>query len=169
MATVTNVTVDDVRDAIAQINADLYNGNIVPKRLEALSATRVRVTLTVRDSRAEGSRISDSGRRVSAACWHVHGNLYDAILDKVPSAVIRPYGGRIDCNGGNWQDWNAGSEYAPRAMSTLCDCEPDGTPRNMREVESGHLWQYARFTGTKTCQRCGLLPLDSDDTELACV
>lgn len=31
-----------------------------------------------------------------------------------------------------------------------------------------HRWQYARFTGTKTCERCGLLPLDSDDVATPC-
>ena len=31
-----------------------------------------------------------------------------------------------------------------------------------------HVWQVSRFTGTKTCERCGLLPLDEDDTESTC-
>jgi hypothetical protein len=31
-----------------------------------------------------------------------------------------------------------------------------------------HRWQYARMTGTKTCEKCGLLPLDSDDTATLC-
>lgn len=31
-----------------------------------------------------------------------------------------------------------------------------------------HNWQYARFTGTMTCEDCGLLPLDEDDTETEC-
>lgn len=31
-----------------------------------------------------------------------------------------------------------------------------------------HVWQEARFTGTTTCERCGLLPLDADDMETTC-
>jgi hypothetical protein len=31
-----------------------------------------------------------------------------------------------------------------------------------------HRWQYGRFTGTKTCERCGLLPLDEDDRTTPC-
>jgi len=31
-----------------------------------------------------------------------------------------------------------------------------------------HEWQVSRFTGTRTCQRCGLLPQDSDDMESEC-
>lgn len=35
-------------------------------------------------------------------------------------------------------------------------------------VRTKHEWQYARFTGNKTCAKCGLLPIDSDDEELPC-
>jgi hypothetical protein len=31
-----------------------------------------------------------------------------------------------------------------------------------------HVWQESRFTGTTTCSRCGLLPLDADDMETTC-
>jgi hypothetical protein len=34
--------------------------------------------------------------------------------------------------------------------------------------ERKHVWQRARFTGTRTCERCGLLPLDSDDDDSPC-
>jgi hypothetical protein len=36
------------------------------------------------------------------------------------------------------------------------------------EIDADHEWQYARFTSTKTCTVCGLLPFDSDDEELSC-
>lgn len=31
-----------------------------------------------------------------------------------------------------------------------------------------HVWQAGRFTGTMTCERCGLLPLDDDDVSTPC-
>lgn len=31
-----------------------------------------------------------------------------------------------------------------------------------------HTWTISRFTGTKTCSTCGLLPLDEEDTESPC-
>lgn len=34
--------------------------------------------------------------------------------------------------------------------------------------ETQHEWQIARFTGNKTCARCGLLPLDDDDALSEC-
>lgn len=33
---------------------------------------------------------------------------------------------------------------------------------------SDHEWQVSTFTGTKTCSRCGLLPLDDDDMQSTC-
>lgn len=32
----------------------------------------------------------------------------------------------------------------------------------------GHEWQSGRLTGATTCSKCGLLPLDSDDTNTDC-
>ena len=31
-----------------------------------------------------------------------------------------------------------------------------------------HEWHAATFTGTVTCSKCGLLPMDEDDTESEC-
>lgn len=31
-----------------------------------------------------------------------------------------------------------------------------------------HRWQRGRFTGTRTCEACGLLPLDRDDIASVC-
>ena len=31
-----------------------------------------------------------------------------------------------------------------------------------------HVWQVSRMTGTTTCERCGLLPLDEDDMDSTC-
>lgn len=33
---------------------------------------------------------------------------------------------------------------------------------------TAHRWQYSRFAGTRTCERCGLLPLDDDDYATDC-
>jgi hypothetical protein len=36
------------------------------------------------------------------------------------------------------------------------------------EVPHAHTWQTSRFTGTKTCLECRLLPLDEEDTTSNC-
>jgi hypothetical protein len=130
MATVSNVTRDDIVRALEAINASTYAGNIKFKRgPESLNqkGTRHAFTLTVQDSRGEGSRISASAfspeRRVAAACWHAHGHFYDALLELAPNAIVRTAGSVISADGGNWQDWQAGSMAYPRMMSELCDCE----------------------------------------------
>lgn len=47
-------------------------------------------------------------------------------------------------------------------------------PFMVRETEHGvevfdpHTWQFGLFTGAKTCERCGLLPLDYDGIEYRC-
>ncbi len=33
---------------------------------------------------------------------------------------------------------------------------------------SPHTWQYGRFTGAQTCERCGLLPVDPIDSYSDC-
>lgn len=78
-----------------------------------------RVVLTL------GARISSSGRRIAAACWHVHGDFFDALLKIQPNAVIVTRGGPgavIDKNGGNWQDCNIGSRMSPMMFSEACEC-----------------------------------------------
>jgi hypothetical protein len=36
------------------------------------------------------------------------------------------------------------------------------------DTATAHDFQRSRFAGVLTCQRCGLLPLDSDDLNLPC-
>ena len=36
------------------------------------------------------------------------------------------------------------------------------------EPSRPHVWQTARFTGNRTCSRCGLLPLDDSDVSSDC-
>lgn len=35
-------------------------------------------------------------------------------------------------------------------------------------LDTRHVWQSSRFTGTTTCARCGLLPIDDDDRDTPC-
>ena len=46
--------------------------------------------------------------------------------------------------------------------------EPSDNQGGMRRIPNAHVWQYGRFTGAMTCERCGLLPLDQDDIETEC-
>lgn len=119
--------VETLEKALKIVN-DKYDDNIVFKRCEAVNnaGTRARFTLTVKDSRKAGGRISHSGRRVAAACWHVHGDFFMTCLAINGSAVIKS-AGCADIKAGytraDGQDRNIGSIASPMMYSEACDCE----------------------------------------------
>ena len=115
-----NIAIGQVKQALETINKK-YDNNIVFKTLNELGH-RVHFTLTVKNSRGKGGRIGHTGRRIAAACWHVHGTLFDEIFNICPDAVITACGNKITMNEGNWQDKNIGSQFQPLFYSEACDC-----------------------------------------------
>ena len=129
-----NVTIQELTWALDQINRK-YDNNIIFRRLEQKGKT-VHFTLKVCDSRGPGHRrgvpqFGKEGRRMPYACWHVHGDFFDALFAIQPKAVIITSGSlanplssnSITIDGGNWQDWGIGSYMFPCMMSEACDCE----------------------------------------------
>jgi len=117
---VKNVTSQEIEAALKTVNKK-YENNIVFKRFEQKGKQFV-FTLTVKNSKKAGGRIGNSGKRVAAACWHVHGDFFDALLEINENAVITTCSGKIDKNNGNWQDRNIGSIYEPLMYSEACNC-----------------------------------------------
>lgn len=118
---IKDVVYDDLLIAL-ETASRMFDGNIVFKRIEPTNKARTRwtVTLGVRNSRFPGGRISYSGRRVAAACWHVYGTFLDALP---PYARFRsPYTNGWMMPGEEWRDWNIGSRYRPLMYSDACDC-----------------------------------------------
>lgn len=126
-------TITDLEKALSIINKQ-YEGNIEFKVITAINrkGDRVRFTLTVCDSRKAGARrgVWDN-RRVHAACWHAHGDFFDALLTIVPSAIIRSsynqgeieiYKDRDGDIQNNWRDWNIGSQMHKVNYSQACEC-----------------------------------------------
>ena len=139
---VTNCTEKELRKALSNTNKK-YKGNVIFKRCDVLSSNRIRFTLRVKDSGGKGAKTGFSGRRSIAACWHVHGHLFEEILKIRQDAIIRPSGQKIDINGGNWQDRNIGSIMTPLMFSDACGCgkeipystlHRDGTTTNNRTI-----------------------------------
>jgi hypothetical protein len=103
-----------------------FDDNIKFKRLET-KGRNILFTLTVKDSRGSGSRKSASAfhsdRRVSAACWHVHGYFFDELFKVNPAAIVVSQGNKqITKDSGNWKDWQIGSRMYPIMYSDACDC-----------------------------------------------
>ena len=125
---VYGVTESQLQDALADTNLE-YDGNLVFRRgPERVSRNCLQFTITVNDSSGTGAKYNHvTGRRVSAACWHAHGDLFETLLDIEPNARIvtgyGPNGSEITADGGNWQDWAAtGIYYGPMMASQMCNC-----------------------------------------------
>lgn len=117
----TNASMENLDRAMLEVNK-LYADNIRFKNIKRINRDRVRFTLSIHNSRNPGARRSPSGRRVAAACWHVHGCFFDALLSVNPNAFILTCRNRIDRCGGNWVDYNIGSIANPMRASAACNC-----------------------------------------------
>lgn len=117
-----------LKSALMRVRAD-FDYNVIWKRAPEYSHDDrqgrevFNCTLTVKDSRGPGSRVGMNGRRISAACWHVHGYFFDYIFEYDPTAMIEAAGEKITIEGGNWQDRDIGSMMFPLYYSQACDCE----------------------------------------------
>ncbi len=120
-------------EAMERVNA-VYDNKIEYLYIEPEGtgfAFRIRAT----NKRGPGSKFSASSftlkdgsrRRVMGACWHVHGLLFDTIIELSPGSWITTgAAGRIDVNGGNWHDYNIGSMMYPMDASQQCECVENG-------------------------------------------
>ena len=116
-----------IRDALELTNYD-YNDNIKFKREPIHDGRRRRFTLTVIDSKLPGARRSANGRRIRAACWHVHKDFMIHLFQIAPegrldTAVIK-YFGQKDFRHSYPQtgDQNIGSEAHPLLAKDACAC-----------------------------------------------
>ena len=117
----TTATVQQLNDALQHVN-DKFDGNICFKREpHQISAKRAGFTLTVIDSAASGGRIGNSGQRVAAACWHVHGEFFEYLFNQGVTLIIAG-DKRMESHDDNWQDWNIGSNAQPMYYSEACSC-----------------------------------------------
>jgi len=131
-------TINDLEAALAKVNKK-YDNNIIFNRLDAKG-----FTLRVKDCKKAGHRRGfpeftgfnsppnwNKRRRLSSACWHVHGDFFDALFKIEPEAEITTSGSlanplpinKITKDKGNWQDWDIGAKLNPYMMSEACDCD----------------------------------------------
>lgn len=121
-----DVTREDIEVALEAVN-ELYDGNIKFKRFDYAGRTRkggdkYNVTLTVKDSSKAGSRRSREGRRIAAACWHVHGEFMDALPEGAEIVTSTANGRMVKSPGDYWEDYNIGSIMYPMYASDACEC-----------------------------------------------
>lgn len=128
-----NCTMEDLNKALEIVNKK-FDQNVIFNRIEQ-AGKNIRFTLRVRDSKLPGHRRGFSfgsrpAKRLTSACWHVHGHFFDALILEVnQNAVIVSRECQLykqsynDTVSNNWQDSNIGSVYNPLYFSEACDCE----------------------------------------------
>ena len=131
----TRRTLDAALTAVSSIHDDNIRWRDIRPMTDRTDVTpderiRYRCTITVHDTDRSGASYDPiRGRRISAACWHVHGQLFDIIMTMDPVAVIRTAATviRTDDTGrvhGNWIDYDRGSMIYPASASEFCHCHP---------------------------------------------
>ena len=134
-----NCSREDLELALAAVNVK-YHDNVKFKRLDP-NGRGWTFTLTVRNTRGKGGaslsgvRKSESGfnpeKLVSAACWHVHGEFFNALFALAPDARIfssfykRSNSQRFEewiTKDTPWHDGQIGSNAYPTMYSEACTC-----------------------------------------------
>ena len=124
----TNATLEELEKAMALVNKR-YAGNICFNRGPEKQGKNFLFTLKVKDSNGPGHSIGyahfltgHNPRRLTSACWHVHGYFFEALFKVNPKAIVWSRKNKITSDYGNWEDWNAGSQMYPQYMSEKCEC-----------------------------------------------
>ena len=121
---IRNITKYVLEDTLAKVN-EKFGRNIKFKRIDLIGLTKhdackYRVTLTVESSKGKGAKINAiNGRRIHAACWHVHGEFFNN-LPKYCEIITSRF--RLT-SGDTWNDFSVGSLDNPVLFSECCHCE----------------------------------------------
>ncbi len=128
---IVQATREECDKALAKVN-ERFDGNIIYRRCDPISSNRLRLTLTVKQSKGPGGRLSvtymifgpakGSPKHLKSACWHVHGYFFDQLFKINPYAVVQAMGKIITKDHGNWEDSNIGSVMHPVYYSDACEC-----------------------------------------------
>ena len=134
--TVTGITSADVLyQAARAVEVDIRECQSLNRR-----GSRYRFTLKLGPSKAY-RRLSRSGRKVSAVCWHGHAVFFRQLFALAPTAEIRSNwaGGRTHYTAENFEHTfgatggaNIGNQMAPIAYRDACDY--DSHPINRERV-----------------------------------
>lgn len=133
---IKNVTKTDVENAVWRVNARGYDGNILvhsdaDTRYSAKGVPTFHGRITVRSSKGEGAAVAYNGRAKKAACWHVFRDVFAAILEDHPTAVIKTalatytaetFSDVYPATG----ETNVGSMIEPLDAEDACKCDDSG-------------------------------------------
>lgn len=122
-----NIAQEHLEKALAIVN-EKYQGNISFRHLDR-EGKGFRFALRVKSTKGRGTRYGQSGlmgygikKRIASACWHVHGDFFDALFGINQDATIKSRNTLITAYQNNWQDFNIGSIMCPVYASQACVC-----------------------------------------------
>jgi hypothetical protein len=124
---VWGIPADEIDKVVTNVSK-MFDSNVRYKRDPERDGRAVSFTLTVVDSKKKGSRVSPSGRRVAAACWHVHREVMWGILAYNNECRIKTafadYRGLDDFTDkfGATGCVNIGSQMEPMNFEDACNC-----------------------------------------------
>ena len=111
---------EELEEALKKVNEE-FKGNIAFHNDTDFKKRKFR--LTVKDSKKKGSSFNPiSGRRIKAACWHVHGRFFEELFEINEEAIIYSMGRRITKSGNIWVNYRRG--MCTRA-SDWCHCNEE--------------------------------------------
>lgn len=127
---VKGMTEQQVKDIVSKVSAQSYEGNLTIKDSQDHSTSRTNhatFTLRVHSSRGSGARRSWNDRRTVSACWHAHWDVFRAMFDTYPDAVIRTSmatytADTFEDRAESTRYQNVGSMMSPAYMADLCEC-----------------------------------------------
>ena len=120
----------------------LYDDNVQFNRQPEVHGNWIHFTLRVARSDKPGARRSHQGRRMTAACWHVHRDFMWGMFSYYPEARLVTAMADYDGIAGFLEkfpatgDQNIGSMASPLKASEACDCKPNGY--DYRKLEINH-------------------------------
>lgn len=126
---ISGISTTELHAVVAKLNApSLYDGNIVVENAEAKNAkgTRISVKLGTADSKRHGSRRAWSGRHGKWLCWHGFRDVFRAVMEVNPDAVIRTGKAAYKGTAGFEETYpstgmqNVGSMFEPAYMPEMC-------------------------------------------------
>jgi len=125
---IKGLTKEQIELSLLNVNKE-YNGNIIFNRFDQDYKSKLGklgksyiVTLKVKNSKGPGSRFGFTGRRINAACWHVHGNFFEELIKINTNVIITVKGKKLDNNNVWDNDYNIGTQFQPLYYSESCDC-----------------------------------------------
>jgi hypothetical protein len=133
---------------VERVSRDQYAGNIIIDRQARDTGTRkggFAGRFIVADSKGPGARRSSSGRRGPYLCWHGFRDVYVALFEAYPAAVIVTSMARYNGRVGFYDNYpatartNVGSVMLPRYMPALCECignVPETAAQNRQAFEA---------------------------------